>query len=164
MAETQSSPEGIDRCRQQLQLYISELKTSNLPWYESVSSRQHFYWNTCSFLSVVAGFAASIVAAFISEGAFKDYGKILLIVLPAIGSLAAALLTQFRFEEFEDLREVGRIEIQDMIDWASGQLAGANDEARCLEDYEELRKKVTDLETRQHRRAHEILRSPLKQR
>jgi hypothetical protein len=153
-----------NECRELKNYLEDDLEEHLLTWYEKAANRQYFYWNACSLLSVVAGFITSILAALMAKGAFQEYGWWLLIVLPALGSLAATLLNQFRFEEFEDLRELGRIELQDTIDWGYGQLAAARDEPRCSEIYEDLRKKVTDLEMRQHRRSHEILRSPLKKK
>jgi hypothetical protein len=166
MSKTQNSSEGDNPCLKELHDYIAVLKRDYLPWYERASSRYYLYWSTCAFVSVVAGFAASVVAALINDDtfSFQPYGKTLLIILPAIGSLAATLLTQFRFEEVQDLREIGRIEMQDMIAWAGGQLAAAEDKEKCSAVYEELRKKVLDLETGQRRRVHELLRSPLKKK
>jgi hypothetical protein len=73
-----------------------------------------------------------------------------LIIVPALGALAATFNAQFRFDDVEDIRERGRIEIQDLIEWARGQLAKADSEEICSSIYEALREKVKNLELSQH--------------
>jgi hypothetical protein len=117
-----------------------------------------FYWHACSLTALLAGFASSIVAAFMKDADFAGNGRLLLTILPVFGALASALLSQFRFQELEDLREKGRIELEDTIAWARGQLAASNTENRCLEVYDGLRVRVKELELTQHRFANDILR------
>lgn len=147
--------------RKCLDKYIQKLEEVHLPWYEATSGRQTIYWRACSLATILGAFGTSVVGALNAGGdKFKNYGPIIdvtLIVLPLISGLAATFLTQFRFREMEKLRELGRIEIQDLIDWAKGQLARNGQEDACFKVYEDLRKKVTDLETRQHLNQHEVL-------
>lgn len=70
--------------------------------------------------------------------------------LCGLGALAATLNAQFRFEDVEDIRERGRIEMQDLIEWARGQLAMADSEETCSSVYEALRERVKNLELSQH--------------
>ncbi len=100
----------------------------------------------------MAGFAASLTAALVKQDQQSVGGwRAVLIILPSLGSFAGLLLNQFHFRELEDLRERGRIDAQDIIDWARGQLAAANGEQACLTIYEDLRNKIKELELSQHR-------------
>ncbi len=150
MNDPQHDPDSGTRCRKELEFYIVDLGENVLDWYERDANRQYRWWFSCFWVSIAAGFVSSLIAALVKGGALTAYGPIALIVLPALGSLAGLILSQLHFRELEDLRERGRIEIQDIIDWARGQLAAADGEARCLAVYEELRKKVKDLEMQQH--------------
>jgi hypothetical protein len=140
----------MDKCRSELESYIDSLVKESLVWYESRSDWNYRLWHGFTFLAVISGFLSSLLAALTKAGLFKEWGSVLLIVLPATGSLAAILLNQFHFADLEDIRERGRIEIQDLIDWAKISLAAAKDEETCFNIYEELRKKVKDLELSQH--------------
>jgi hypothetical protein len=87
-----------DRCRKELEKFIADLEEESLPWYDKASKGNYFAWQICSLLTIIAVFASSLIAALLGEGAFKNYGKMLLVIVPAVGALAATLKTQFRFE------------------------------------------------------------------
>lgn len=146
------------KCRAELSSFIERLESEYRPWYEKAASRQFIYWHACSLTALLAGFASSIVAAFMKEIDFAGNGRLLLTILPVLGALASALLSQFRFQELEDLRERGRIELEDIILWARGQLSIIEDDKKCLEIFDELRNRVKDLESTQHRFANDILK------
>ncbi len=150
MQGTQRKPDG-DRCRNELMSYIDDLDQNIVNWYQRDASKYYGRWFFWFWVSILAGFAASVIAAFVKGGALKDYGPSALIILPLLGSLAGVILSQFHYRELEDLREQGRIEAQDIVDWARGQVAAANTEEKCLAIYEELRGKVKELELWQHK-------------
>jgi len=150
MNDNPSNTNVENRCRAELKDYIEKLDKKYLKWYENEAHTQYQLWFSCFWVSIIAGFASSLVAALIKGGKFTEYGPTIIIVLPALGSLAGIILSQFHFRELEDLRERGRIDFQDIIDWARGQFAAAESEQKCLAVYEELRKKVTELEMAQH--------------
>jgi len=78
---------GSGRCRKELEQFIRELADQFLPWYESASNRNYIAWQICSLLTIIAGFASSLIAGLLGEGAFRDYGKILLIIVPALARI-----------------------------------------------------------------------------
>ena len=98
-------------------------------------------------------------AIIASRKTFQDRGKVLLVVLPAIASLASLLLARFHFEEMEGVRERGRIDFQRLLQWAKMKFALAKDEQSCQKLHDELLKKVTALEREQLLSAGTIRRS-----
>ncbi len=122
MQGTQRKPDG-DRCRNELMSYIDDLDQNIVNWYQRDASKYYGRWFFWFWVAIRAGFAASVIA----------------------------ILSQFHYRELEDLREQGRIEAQDIVDWARGQVAAANTEEKCLAIYEELRGKVKELELWQHK-------------
>ena len=155
---------ALTPCRDELSRYIARLETEYRPWYQDASNRQYFFWKACSLIALLAGFGTAIVAAFMKEGQFADSGRLLIIFISTFGGIATALLTQFRFQELENLRESGLIELEDIIAFARGRLASAPDEAACHAAYEEVRAKVNALELSQHRTATEIDRGARKRK
>ena len=144
--------------RTELARYIETDLAGYLAWYEGASLRNYLASNVCSLVTLIAGVGASVTAALIEQGTFAGYGRILLVVLPAIGSLASVLLTQFRFAELEDLRERGRIHIADLVARARLELAAATDDAACKALHERLLARVLEIEEGQHRGFRKLLR------
>lgn len=138
-------------CRALLTLYIDRLEQKELSWYETASARQYVLWHIFTLISLGATLATSIVAALMQKEFFGEYGRLLLVVLPLIGTVATAVLSQFRFHELEDLRERGMIEMEDIVLYARGQLAAAPDELACQTAFEETRRRVKNLSLSQHR-------------
>jgi hypothetical protein len=137
-------------CRALLSEYIDRLQQKELRWYERASSRQYTLWHLFTLVAFIATVATSVIAALMKQEFFARDGQLLLVVLPLIGAAASAVLTQFRFRELEDLRERGRIEMEDIMFHAKGLLAAAPDEPACQRAYEETRKRVKALDLSQH--------------
>lgn len=137
-------------CRLLLERYIEELKTDYLGFYEWAERLHYNLWHILSFVSLMAGFGASILAAFIKEGEFSGYAKYCLIGLPLISSGISAFLGQFRTREMEDVRECGRIKMDHIIRLATGEMAAATTEEECHTIYVNLCNTVTRLEKEQH--------------
>jgi hypothetical protein len=66
--------------------------------------------------------------------------------------------------KLEDIRERGRIEAQDLIDWAKGQLAVAEGDETYLSIYEALREKKRNLELSQHIDSKKVFKWPARQK
>ncbi len=146
-----SAPSPQNSCRELLRVYIERLKAKDLPWYETSSSRQYLLYHAFSLIAIGASLSTLIVASFMKTPAFADYAQVILVLLPLFGTIASTLLSQFGFREREDLRERGRIEMEDIVLSADGLLAAAKDEIECQRAYEETRKRVKTLDLSQHR-------------
>ena len=138
-------------CRELLARYVELLRSRDLPWYERSSSRQYWLWHALSIGAFVTTVATSAIAALMKQEYLASHAQVLLVILPLIGAAASAVLSQFRFRELEDLRERGRIEMEDILFCAEGLLAAAADEGACQKAYEETRKRVKTLDLSQHR-------------
>jgi hypothetical protein len=91
---------------------LSYLRTHR-NWYARWSSFYSIAWNISTLLVVVLGASTSILAA--SGDVLPKDVRVLVIVLPAISSLLAALLIQFKLREMCHLREMGRLACEDLI-------------------------------------------------
>ena len=137
-------------CRELLVQYIATLRKKDLPWYERSSNHQYWLWHAFSIGAFVTTVATSAIAALMKNEYLEAHAQVLLVVLPLVSAAAAAVLSQFRFRELEDLRERGRIEMEDILFSADGLLAAAADEHACQKAYEETRKRVKALDLGQH--------------
>jgi ABC-type dipeptide/oligopeptide/nickel transport system permease component len=116
--------------------FIKYIEKSYKPWYTKSVSRTLKLWYVCQFLSILCGFAATVIAAISSEEFFNVTGKILLMVIPSIGSLAATIILQFRIFDLWQLRENARVSIEKMISTGL-QLYASN---KTETEYSELHK------------------------
>ena len=86
---------------------------SHRAWYARWSTFYSLSWNTSTLLIVILGAATSILAA--AGDGLPQRLHLLVIVLPAISSLLAALLVQFKQKEMCRLREAGRLTCEELI-------------------------------------------------
>ena len=140
--------------QQALADYIAELESDYLPWYERAAARNFWSWFIAQGIAFLAGVATSILAAVMNDDAFKGYtwGRLVLIVLPALGSIASTFFVQMRVAEFEDLREQGRAAIQRLIAIGKQRYAGATSPETYSEVHGWLIDEVSKLEAEQNRR------------
>ena len=78
-------------------------------WYERSSATYGSIFNFGNVLIIAFGAAASILAAGNFDG---PASKAAIVLLPALSSLIATILSQFRVRDIWRLREVGRIEAE----------------------------------------------------
>jgi len=140
--------------KQALADYIEELESDYLPWYERAATRNLWSWFIAQGIAFLAGVTTSILAAVMKDDAFKGYawGRLVLIVLPALGSVASTFFLQMRVAEFEDLREQGRAAIQRLIAVGKQRYAAATSPENCAEIHRWLIDEVSKLEAEQNRR------------
>ena len=94
-------PEIVDNPKAALESFIRELETYYYPWYDGTSTRNYYVWFVAQAMSLLAGFATALIAALLGTEQFKSWstGRILLVVLPVLGSLASTYLLQSRIGE-----------------------------------------------------------------
>jgi hypothetical protein len=84
-------------------------------WYERDKRRMAFGLFALQSVAMVCAFGASLIAALITDAAtWTMYGKPAAIVLPALAGLAGVLITQFKLREIFELREKGRIDVEEL--------------------------------------------------
>jgi len=116
--------------------FVKYLEKSYKPWYTKSVSRTLKLWYLCQGLSILCGFATAIIAAFTDKEFFNVTGKILLIIIPTVGSLSATIILQFRIFDLWQLRESARVSFEEMIS-TGFQLYASN---KTEEEYSELHK------------------------
>lgn len=142
-----------DNPKAALEAYINDLEEIYDPWYESEADRYFYFWNVAQFVAIVSGFGTSVLAALLKTdqvGSFS-WGRILLIVLPFLGSLASTSLIQMRVLELLGLRERGRQRIQYLIETGMVRFAAATTPVEYTEIHNWLIAEVATLEREQSR-------------
>jgi hypothetical protein len=136
--------------REALAGFVESLHSDYEVWYaKSVRRVNRWYW-ILQMAVLLSGFLTSVVAAVVEQQTFASWGKWVLVVMPAVGSLAAACLLQFRTYELWRLREQGRVAFQDLA--ITGQRlfpAAKTDEERSA-IHADLQKKATEIEQTQN--------------
>jgi hypothetical protein len=134
-----------------LEIYIDELETLYYPWYEAAANRNYWFWCIAQAVAMLAGFGTAIAAGLLKDEQFKGFGwgRILLIVLPIIGSLASTFLIQVRVRELLGLREQGRQAIQHLTETGMVRFAAANSPEEHTEIHRWLVDQVAAVEREQ---------------
>lgn len=104
-----------------------ELETFYYTWYDKAATRNYYTWFVAQALSLISGFATAVLAALLHEEQFKSWstGRITLVLVPFVGSLASTFLVQSRMADLEALREKGRETIQRLANEARVNFAAA---------------------------------------
>lgn len=110
------SLENTETARQIRAATIGYLRTHR-NWYKKSSWRYAHSWHALTFLVIVLGALTSILTAMEEE---FDVPREILIILPALSSLFAAILVQFRLREGCRIRDHGRIATDELIGKAHG--------------------------------------------
>src|SRR5581483_371283 len=107
---TEQYPTIEDNPKAALQSFIQELEEFYYPWYDKATTRNYYTWFAAQAVALLSGFATALLAALLKEDTFRAWGtgRVLLIVLPLLGTLGSTLLVQTRIVELEALRERGR--------------------------------------------------------
>jgi hypothetical protein len=146
--------------------YIKELETLYYPWYAAVASRHYYFWCILQAVATLAGFAAAILAALVKKEQFEDFGwgRISLIVLPFVGSLASTFLVQLRIRSLLGLRERGRQAFQHLIEQGMARFAAASSPADYTQIHTWLVEQAAAIEREQSRGFFQIAPIPAEKR
>jgi hypothetical protein len=121
-------------------------------WYVGQSELWGINLVACKILTLVASIASVLLAASISKEFFAEYGKILLTISTLLSLITSEFMAQFKVREMENLRESGRIEIEDICRFAHDSFdAFAQDRDRILVIKKDVREKIRKLEESQHK-------------
>jgi hypothetical protein len=103
------------------------------------------------FAALIAGFATSILAAVFTSGTgpVDPVVRVILIVLPALGSAFTTFIVQAKLLEQFQLRENGRLAIQSFSTEAKQKFACLKSDEELCAFFEELRKRVDEVEAKQ---------------
>jgi hypothetical protein len=122
-----------------LQVFISKIHIDYEIWYAKVCRLNYRVWYSLQLISLLSGFLTSIFVAFQNEESWSTTIKIICIVIPLIGSLAATIVLQFKVFETWKLREEGRISFQNLVNYSNSQIL----KCKSQEDFQELFESIT---------------------
>jgi hypothetical protein len=150
---TDPIPPIADEPKEALRLYIEELETYYYSWYDGAATRNYYFWSAAQALALLSGFATALLAALMKEESFKTWtpGRVLLVVLPVVGSLASTFLIQSRIRDLMGLRERGRESIQRLTSEARVSFAAVTSSEQYSEIHRNLVAEVGALEREQSR-------------
>ncbi len=128
----------------ELQRYISGIDKYCFQWYLNDSRRTYKIWQSLRFIAIMASVLSSIIAGVMEQHFFETYGRILLVVIPAVGAAAGVLLSQFRLFERMLVSEEARTEFHRILEDARRRTAATlGDNHTCDLIYKELIDEVT---------------------
>lgn len=131
--------EQILNDRESLLVFIKKIHTDYGIWYAKVCRLNYRIWYSLQLLSLLSGFLTSIFVAFQTQASWTPTIKIVCIIIPLIGSLAATVVLQFKIFETWKLREEGRISFQNLVNYGNSQIL----KCKTLEDYQKLFEEIT---------------------
>ena len=132
--------------------YIKELSEVYYTWYEKAVLRNYWMWTIAQAVTVAAGIATAVLAAFMREEQFKNFGvlRIALIAIPCIGTVASTFLLQTRVRDLMRLRERGRQKMQDLVTRARAEFAAASTNERYTVIHRDIAISVSRIEEEQN--------------
>ena len=135
-----------------LESYLEELEDDYYSWYSKATVRNYWIWLLGQGTTIAAGLLTAVVAALASEDALRSFGvlRVLLVILPLIGTLAATFLLQTRVRELFALREKGRQSIQSIASRGRIQFAACSKPQDFTLVHTELEKEVGKVEAEQN--------------
>jgi hypothetical protein len=135
---------------QELMEYVAKLHTEYEVWYAKDVRKYSRYWHWLQLLSILFGFATSVLAAFNLGGSLESIGKSLLIILPGLGALVSAILAQFRIFDLWRIREQGRISFQALHEEGKRRSATAQSESEVHTTLASLQERADRIEQEQN--------------
>lgn len=132
-----------------LQKFISKIHTDYEIWYAKVCRLNYRIWYSLQLISLLSGFLTSIFVAFQTQATWTPTIKIICIVIPLVGSLAATIVLQFKIFETWKLREEGRISFQNLVNYSNSQIFKCKSQEDFQKLFEEITSKANEIENDQ---------------
>jgi hypothetical protein len=122
-------------------------------WYVRWTNFNKNLWNLSNVAIMILGAATSILAALNRPGGAQDpltWTDSLTIAMPALASLLSAILVQWRVYEKWQLREEGRIDLEELL--CEAHLIRVDEPEKTLKKAIELRRRAITIERTQANR------------
>jgi FtsH-binding integral membrane protein len=135
--------------REALERFASRITPEYEDWYERHATMCYRWYLALQLVVFLSSVIVAVIAALSNSSNYDRWPKYVMVILPLIGALATALLTQVRFYDLWKLREDGRIQMQALAMEAERRAAAAADDAQCSKIHEELERRITETEVKQ---------------
>ena len=129
--------------------FIKELDEEYVSWYINSVKRVSFMYGSLQLISLLAGFGTSILIALLGGSPLTFGTKTVLVCLPALGSLAATVLIQFRVYDLMRLREEGRIKVENLVAVGKRTFAASKNEQEFISLHQQLQESIHEIESDQ---------------
>ncbi|HJR09440.1 MAG TPA: hypothetical protein VJ842_19420 [Pyrinomonadaceae bacterium] len=139
--------------KEALEAFIIKIEKDRYRRYKHLTTKNQFFYFLFQWMSILAGFGTALIAALLKEEQFGDWGRgrILLVTLPIVGTLATTAFTQTRVYDRWKLRQQGFLAFQSLVNVGRQRFAEANG---SVEEYckihKELIRMVDEIEAQQH--------------
>lgn len=140
--------------------YIRELEDDYYGWYAKASNRNKVAFVILQGTAILAGTGTAVVAALVKE---LEALRLVLVLLPLLGTFVTALLAQTRVREVLAIRELGREQVQRLISDAKAEYAAtsANADMHFTQLHKKLIADVSHIERQQALNALSIIQAPI---
>ncbi|MCV9928367.1 hypothetical protein OIU83_11915 [Flavobacterium sp. LS1R49] len=132
-----------------LQTFITKIHKEYEVWYAKACRLNYRIWYSLQLLSLLSGFITSIFVAFQTQETWTFTTRIISILIPLIGSLAATFILQFKVFETWKLREEGRISFQNLVNFSNSQILKCKTQEDFQKLFEEITLKTNQIENEQ---------------
>lgn len=141
--------------------FINALEQSFLRWYERSLARYRFGWTVLQTVSLTSGFVTAVLAALMTEEAFKglNWGRLALVILPATGAAVSQIAVQAKLYDLFQMRERGRASVQELSLEGRRRFAEANNEQEYAAIHKELETRLNQIEAEQGQGFFSFIRS-----
>lgn len=130
---------------------LHTIEYEEVPYYRNASNRNYLGWHVLVALSIILSTITSLIAALTPADELKQaLPRGLLIALPIIGAMVTAFLKSFSFHEREKNREIGLINMEDLLRKAQSVFAEAKSEDDYRKGYLEISNELARLSHDQH--------------
>ncbi|MCS4435212.1 DUF4231 domain-containing protein [Aquiflexum gelatinilyticum] len=132
-----------------VKIFIDTIHKDYEIWYAKVCRLNYRIWYSLQLITLLSGFLTSIFVAFQTQATWTPTIKIICIIIPLIGSLAATIVLQFKVFETWKLREEGRISFQNLVNFSRSQLLKCKSQEDFQKLHEEISLKTNEIENEQ---------------
>jgi hypothetical protein len=149
MTRTQTSLPGNPK--DALAAFLLELHDLYYDWYERSVNRHYAIWLPLHLAALLIGAATTVVAALASDEALAGHGigRVLLVILPLLGTALSTAVVQSRLHQRYQLRENGRRQVQVLWNEGRRRFAAATAPEEFSAIHEELEKRLDQIEGEQ---------------
>lgn len=140
--------------RAHLEKFLEKLEEEHLQWYERQQTIHYWTWIGLEVISIFAPAAATLIAAIsMAHDSFDQPStKTWLTVLPVVATVSSSLLARLGAREMEQTREIGRQQVEYLLERARVDLQTAKNDEELIELRKSLIEKIEEIDIDQNKK------------